>query len=70
MAVISTGSTMFQANFSNLRRPLDTVDFWKNFRTRVSEKEHLCCGSLAKDKQMSGKCFSDNSYLSAILDRQ
>ena len=30
---------------------------WKNFQTRVSEQEHLFYGSLAKDKQMPGKCF-------------
>ena len=47
-----------------LRRPLDALWIWKNFQTRVSEQEHLFCGSLAKHKQMSGKCFH------AILDRQ
>ena len=29
---------------------------WQNFWTRVSEKERLCCDSLVKVKQMSGKC--------------
>ena len=36
MAVISTGSTIFQGNTSKSRRPLDTVDL-ENFQTRVSE---------------------------------
>ena len=42
----------------------------KNFQTRVSEQEHLFNGSLAKDKQTSGKCFQTSLILSAIFDRQ
>ena len=36
----------------------------------MSEQEHLCCGSLVKVKIDVWEVFSDNSYLSAILDRQ
>ena len=36
----------------------------------MSEQEHLCCGSLVKVKIGVWELFPDNSYLSAILDRQ
>ena len=47
-----------------------TLWIWKKLRIRLSAQEHLYCGILAKVKQMSGDLFSDNSYLSALLDRQ
>ena len=48
MLVISTGATIFQANVSKLRIPME-LWIW-NFWTRVSELEHLCFGSLVKVK--------------------
>ena len=55
VAFVKTGAATFQANMSKLPRPLDTVDR-KNFRTRVSEQEHLCCGSLVKVEWLFGSC--------------
>ena len=69
MAVVRPGMTIFQAKVSKLMRPLDTI--WKNFWSRTSEQELLCCGSIVKIKQMFGSCsLTTNSFLSAILDRQ
>ena len=58
MAVVSTGATIFQANKSKLRRPLDTVDLEElpDSRERVGAPVWEMC--------------SGNSYLSAILDQQ
>ena len=57
MVAISAGASIFLVNVSKLRR-LWTLWIWKNFQIRVSGQEHLC------------ELFPDNSYLSAILDRQ
>ena len=45
-------------------------EIWKNLQVRVSEQEHLCYGFLVRAKKTSGELFSDNSFSSAILDRQ
>ena len=39
-------------------RPHTTVghQIWKNFRTRVSDKERQCCGSLVMVKNVFGSC--------------
>ena len=39
-------------------RPHPTVGhwIWKNFRTRVSDKERQCCGSLVMVKNVFGSC--------------
>ena len=69
MAVISTGSTIFQANRTELRRPLDTVDLEKlpDPRARTGAPVlWLSCEGQADVWDM----FSDKSYLSAILARQ
>ena len=69
MAVISTGATIFQATVSKLRRPLDTVDLEElpDSRDRTGAPVlWLSCEGQADVWEM----FSDNSYLSAILDRQ
>ena len=69
MAVISTGSTIFQANRTELRRPLNTVDLEKlpDPRERTGALVlWLSCEGQADVWDM----FSDNSYLSAIRDRQ
>ena len=46
------GSTIFQAKKGKLRRLLDNV----HLEELPDSREHLFYGSLAKDKQMSGKC--------------
>ena len=69
MAVISTGSTIFQANPSKLRRPVDTVDLEELPDSR--ERAGAPVLWLSCEGQIDcGELFSDNSYLSAILDRQ
>ena len=67
MAVISTGSTTFQAKINKLRRLLDTVDLEElpDSRERAPVL-WLSCEGQADVWEM----FSDNSYLSATLDRQ
>ena len=59
-------ATIFQASVSKQRRHW----IWKNLRTRVSEQEHLCCGFSCEGQIDVWELFSDNSYLSANLDRQ
>ena len=68
MAVFRTGSTIFQAKTSKLKRPLDTVveelpDSRERTRTPVV---WLSCEGQADVWEM----FADNSHMSAILDRQ
>ena len=65
-ALVKTGATIVQANIRKLKRPLDTVDF---FRTRVNEQERLSCRSLVKVKWMFGRRSRTTLILSAILDR-
>ena len=55
MTVISTGSTIFQTKTSKLRRPLDTVDLEELPDSR---------------ERTVWEMLSDNSCLSAVLDRQ
>ena len=69
MAVMSTGATIFQANVSKLRRPLGTVD------PEELPDSRECTGApalwLSCEGQMDvWELFSDNYYLSAVLDRQ
>ena len=59
MVDINTGTSIFQVNASKQRRPLDTVD--------LEEPPDSCEGTGAPDVL---ELFSDNTYLSAILDRQ
>ena len=69
MVVISTGASMFQVNTSKLRRPLDTVDLEElpDSRERTGAPVlWLSCEGQIDVREL----FSDNSYLSAILDRQ
>ena len=69
MAVISTGSIIFQAHISKLRRPSDTVDLEELPDSR--EREGGLVLWLSCEGQIDvWEMFSDNSYLSAILDRQ
>ena len=69
VAVISTGSTVFQAINSKLKRLLDTVDLEvlpdSRERTRAPVPWLTCEGQANV-----WDIFSDNSFLSAILDRQ
>ena len=69
MIVISAGASIFPINASKLWRPLDTVDVEEPpdscERTRTLVLWVSCAG-----KQTSGELFTDNSYLSAILDWQ
>ena len=69
MAVTSTGSTIFQANISKLRRHVDTVDLEElpDSRERTGAPVlWLSCEGQADVWEM----FSDSSCLSATLDRQ
>ena len=57
-------SPIFQVNASRLRRPLDAVD--------LEEPPDSCerYGFLKRAKQMPGSFYTDNFFMSAILDRQ
>ena len=69
VAIISIGSAIFQTNISKLKRPLGTVDLddLPDSRERTGAPvQWLSCEGKADFWEM----FSDNSYLSAILDRQ
>ena len=69
MVVISTGASIFQVNASKLRRPLDTVDLEELPDSR--ERTGAPVLWLSCEGQIDvWELFSDNSYLSAILDRQ
>ena len=69
MAVVNTGATIFQANISKLRRPMDTVDLEELTESR--ERTGAPVLWLSCEGQIDvWEMFSDNSYLSAILDRQ
>ena len=63
MAVVNTGATILPANTSKFRRPLDTVDLEELPDSRVL---WLSCEGQIDVWEMC----SDNSYLSAVLDRQ
>ena len=68
-AVKNTGTTILQANISKLRRPLHTVDLEElpDSRERAgAPMPWLSCEGQIDVWEM----LSDNSYLSAILDRQ
>ena len=66
MANIGTGSAISQANRSKLRRPLHTVDLEKTRERTRAPVLRLSCEGQADVWDM----FSDNSSLSAFLDRQ
>ena len=69
MAVVNTGATILQAIISKLRRRLGIVDLEElpNSRERARAPVlWLSCGGQIDVCEM----FSDNSHLSAILDRQ
>ena len=69
MTVISTGATIFQAHVSKLRGPLDTVDLEVLRDSRERARAPVLW--LSCEGQMDvWELFSDNSYLSAILDLQ
>ena len=69
MAVVKTNATIFQANISKLRRLLDTVDFEElpDSRGRAGAPVLWLSGEGQIDVC---EMFSENSSLSAILDRQ
>ena len=69
MAVVNTGATMFQANVSKLRRPVDTVDL-EQLPDSCEREGALVLWLSCEDQIDVWEMFSDNSYLSAILDRQ
>ena len=69
MVVISVGASIFQLNASKPRRPLDTVDLEElldSCERTGAPVLWLSCESQTDVWEL----FSDNSYLSAILDRQ
>ena len=69
MVVINTGTSIFQLNASKPRRPLDTADLEEHpdscERTGAPVLRLSCEGEID-----IFELFSDNFYLSAILDRQ
>ena len=69
MVVISTGASIFQVNVSKLRRPVNTVDLEELPDSR--ERTGAPVLWLSFEGQMDvWELFSDNSYMSAVLDRQ
>ena len=69
MVVISTGASIYQVNVSKLRRPVDTVDLEELPDSRERTRAPVLW--LSFEGQMDvWELFSDNIYLSAILDRQ
>ena len=69
MVVISTGASFFQVRVSKLRRPLGTLDLEQPPASR--ERTGAPVLWLSCEGQIDvWVMFSDNSYLSAILDRQ
>ena len=69
MALVNTRATIFQANISKLRRPLDNVDLEE--LPDSHEREGALVLWLSCEGQADvWSCSLDNSYLSAILDRQ
>ena len=69
MAVVNTGAAIFQANTSKLRTLLGTVDLEElpdSHERTGAPVLWLSCGGQIDVLEM----FSDNSYLSAVLDRQ
>ena len=69
MAVDNAGATILQANTNKLRGPLDTVDLEElpDSRERAGAPVlwPFCEGQIGV-----WEMFSDNSYLSGIVDRQ
>ena len=69
MVVISTGASIFPVNASKLIRPLHTVDLEEILDPR--ERTGASVLWLSREGQTDvWELFSDNSYMSAILDRQ
>ena len=69
MAVVNTGATIVQANISKLRRPLDTVHLEELLDP--SERAGAPVLWLSCEGQIDvWEMFSDNSYLTVIVDRQ
>ena len=69
MVVINTAANIFQVNANKLRRLLDTVDLQEHpdsYERTGAPVLWLSCESQRDVWEL----FSDNSYLSAILDRQ
>ena len=69
MVVISTGASIYQVNASKLRRLVNTVDLEKLQDSRERTGAPVLWLSFEGQKGV-WELFSDNSYLSAILDRQ
>ena len=68
MVVISTGASIFQVSVSKPRRPLDPVDLKE--LPDSSERKGAPVLWLSREGQIDvWDLFSDNSFLSAILNR-
>ena len=65
MVAVSTGASIDQVNASKLRKPLDSVDL----EELPDSREHTGAPVLWLSCR-GWELFSDNSYLSDILDRQ
>ena len=69
MAVVNPGATTVHANISKQKRPLDTVDLEELPDSRERARAPVLW--LSCEGQIDvWEMFSDQSYLSAILDRQ
>ena len=68
-AVVSTDATIFRANVSKLRRPLDTVDLEELPDSRERTRAPVLWLSCEGQTDV-WELLPDNSYLSTILDRQ
>ena len=69
MVVINTGTSIFPVNANQLRRPLDTVDLEElpdSFERTGARVLWLSCNGQMDVLEL----FSENSDLSAIIDRQ
>ena len=69
MVVISTGASIYQVNASKLRRLVNTVDLEELPDSRERTGAPVLWLSFEGQKDV-WELFSDNSLLSAILDRQ
>ena len=69
MVVINTGTSNFQVNASTLRRPLDIVDL-EELRDSCERIGAPVLWLSCEGQIDVWELFYDNSYLSAILDRQ
>ena len=62
MAVVNNKCDHVSGKHKQAQETVGHCGFGKNFQTRVSEQERLCCGSLVNGQIDVWEMFSDNSY--------